>query len=150
MKRDADWLERALVYHPDYIGVCVDEEQYHAALEKLELPRDRWPAFVRGSADASVHSFENNKTGTTLHLVCFRFTRKHTLADRINAFAHEATHIWQYAEQALGEKNTSPEFEAYSVGNLAARLFESYEKQMKERRKAKCSRTRPARRAKSS
>ncbi|CDG74737.1 MULTISPECIES: hypothetical protein [Acinetobacter] len=44
---------------------------------------------------------------------------------------HEAVHVWQKVKKLMGEKEPSPEFEAYSIQSIAQDLFEMYEESEK-------------------
>lgn len=136
------WISRSLVMHPAYIGVCISEEAFHRELKKLRVPREQWPTWVRVPADGTVHTFEHSKHGTC-HIVCLRLTKEHDEESIVNVIAHEATHLWQYAEEMLGERAASKEFEAYAIGNLTAGIYSAYKKLKR------CSRTNRGRQAKS-
>lgn len=44
---------------------------------------------------------------------------------------HEAVHVWQKVKKLMGEKEPSPEFEAYSIQSIAQDLFKMYEESEK-------------------
>lgn len=46
----------------------------------------------------------------------------------IALIVHEATHVWQYILDTIGETKPSSEFEAYSVQAIVQELLDAYEK----------------------
>lgn len=119
------YISKTLVYSPYHIGLCVTEKEFLQEIKKLKivLPKDH--LWLRTGASARTHEFYN-ESGDLLCLVCIRKPNKFTTAELAGILAHEATHIWQFIKEELGERNPSVEFEAYSIGNITQGLLERY------------------------
>lgn len=118
------WLDRELVTGP-YLGLATTEVQFHKAMRHCKVARENWPAWVSEGADATTHTFAN-KDGNTACMVCIRPREGHTPIKIAAILVHEAVHVWQEHCERIGERNPSPEFEAYSIQAISQRLMQAY------------------------
>lgn len=65
-------------------------------------------------------------------MVCFTNLDNKTPEEIIGLIVHESVHIWQDAQIALGEKNPSIEFMAYSIQNITHDVLIAYNKAKSE------------------
>ena len=125
------WYYGELVPCPVSHTLVLTEKQFHKRLKKLRLPEKDWPEFTKNGADATVHFFEETKTGRECAIVCIRKT-DHPLPQIFGLLTHEAVHIWQAYRDILGEKAPSSEFEAYAIQGIAQDLFVEYDRLTKK------------------
>ena len=121
------WLDRSLVDAPFFYTLATGEKLFHKALRHLNVPRDRWPAFILNPwSDATAHMFESEAKLTYV-------ARDGMSMPQVAALVtHEAVHMWQTARERMGERSPSTEFEAYAIQALTQRLLEEYERQVKK------------------
>lgn len=123
------WLDRGLVQSPLAFGLCLSEKDFKKELKRLHVPKSTWPAFTVNNSHATTHFFENKADG-----ICAIITLDTKIKVKpiqvCSLLVHEAVHLWQEIRKMLGEKEPSPEFEAYSVQWLSQELMFSYESQM--------------------
>lgn len=129
------WLPRTLFRSPYFMALCLSERAFHNELKDLKIPRKTWPDYLKKNAGACVHTFENDTT--QIAIVVIDLSKRRTQPEIYGMLVHEATHIWRYIREELGENQPSTEFEAYAMQNIAQSLFESYERQQKKRKKRK-------------
>lgn len=121
------WLDRRLIDNPFYLGLCRNEKDFHAALKRLKVPRDKWPAFLGSArANATAHYFRNPE-GKVMAIICIGSARGRTKLETYAILVHEAVHVWQWIRDDIGEKEPSNEFEAYSIQRLALTLMAAYD-----------------------
>lgn len=128
------WLDRSLVVTPYYYRLCVTEKDFHKELKRLELPKSSWPKFINTGANATLHEFVADSNDNAMcAIICLdkKDMKSRTKPQVYAMLVHEATHLWQWTKDNLGEKAPSAEFEAYAIQSLSQRLFESWEKQTK-------------------
>lgn len=125
MTKRAQWLERALVMSPYYIGLCTDAGAFEGEMKRMKVAKDDRPEFIPKGAGAVAHFFEESN-GAVSAIVCI--TRpKGVTRHALNALlVHEAMHIWRRIRQWLGESKPSAEFEAYAVQHISQRLMEAF------------------------
>lgn len=126
-----EWLDRTLVRSPYRIGLCLNEKDYKKELKRLNVPKIDRVGFVPFGFTAAVHSFE--KEG--ILMVCLSSENKLKKIDIHCLLVHEAVHIWQRTKYALAEHTPSCEFEAYAIQNISRSLIDSYNKQIKQKKK---------------
>lgn len=123
-----NWLDRCLVEAPFHYTLVTTERKYHKVLDRLNVPRNERPAFIKTSwSNATAHSFTSN--GKLTFVICVSGTEEHTTAQVYALLVHEAVHMWQEARARIGEIAPSQEFEAYAIQALSQRLFEEYAQQ---------------------
>lgn len=125
MTSKVQWVSRALVISPYYIGLCKTEEAFTRELKRMKLPKSSYPVFIPDGAGARVHFFEKGD-GSLSAIVCI--TRpKGITKEQLNALlVHEAVHVWQEIRACLGEKAPSSEFEAYSIQSISQSLMQAF------------------------
>lgn len=125
------WMDRCLFENPYHLTLCTTEKQYKRELKRFGIPKADRPAFTGSpQANACVHFFENKDIGLAA-VVCIPKVKGKTI-HQINALiVHEAVHVWQDVKDSIGEKNPSPEFEAYAIQSMAQCLMTEYERQTK-------------------
>lgn len=135
----AAWCDRTLVETPWEFCLCVTVKQYERELRRLNIPKELWSPFTNNNnaSRATVHSFTRDSDSSRVALVCIHPSRKSTLMQTYAVLAHEATHIWQWTRESLGEEKPSTEFEAYAIQALCQRLFYAYETLTKKKKKKK-------------
>ena len=126
------WLNRDLVISSHYFTLCTTEKLFKAALKHLNIKRSDRPEFVLNwHSDATAHYFDNKSARTKSCVVCVRNFEDKSAAEVFGLLTHEAVHIWQEIKYAYGEHAPGREFEAYSIQNIAQRLFAEFERQTK-------------------
>lgn len=129
------FLDRVLVQSPCTYALCLNEKDYYKLLKKLNVPEYEWNKHAKYANGATTHYFLNDG-GRHYAVVCLGENhKKHNSAELASIISHEATHIWQYITEILGEKEPSIEFEAYSIGNITQILLEDYARQTKRNKK---------------
>lgn len=125
-KTRPQWCQRRLIGNPFYMGICLSEAAFHAALRHAKVPRADWSAWIRSpQADATSHTLESS-AGRRIVLVCLRGWEKRCGIEIAGLLVHEAVHIWQQVREYVGEDNPSSEFEAYSVQAIAQDLMQGF------------------------
>ena len=126
------WLDRDLVISSRHLTLCTTEKMFKAAMKHLKIKRSDRPEFVLNwHSDATAHYFDNKHTRTKTCVVCPRNFEDKSAAEIFGLLTHEAVHIWQEIKDAYGEHTPGREFEAYSIQNIAQRLFSEFERQTK-------------------
>ena len=120
------WADRVLVRAPGYLVLCTTQKHFERVLKHLAVSRDEWPPFTTKTADASTHFFDNPNSGATGAVVCLGAHEGYSPIDVAALLVHEAVHVWQEAVKNLGEKEPSPEFEAYSIQEISQQLMRLY------------------------
>lgn len=124
MKSKTPWLDRSLISGP-YLALCLTEAQFRAKCREMGVD-DSGPFLSSGTA-ARAHCFKKVGAAPAV-LVCIRKKRR-SAVDLIGLLAHEATHVWQWFCEHIGEDEPSKEFEAYAIEVLTKRLLIAYRTQ---------------------
>lgn len=133
MSKKSQWLDRSLFISPYYYRLCLTEKEFHKELKKLKLPKNKWPRFVKTDhSDATLHTFISSE-GYLCAIITIRHCDDHSRPQIYAMMVHEATHLWRYIRENVGECEPSAEFEAYAIQSLSQRLMESYEYQTKKK-----------------
>lgn len=125
MSRRVDWVDRALVVSPYYIGLCKSPDVFERELKRMRVPKSERPEFITPGANATVHFFEKGD-GKLCAIVCAIQPKGINRIQLDCLLVHEAVHIWQRVRKNLGECYPSHEFEAYAIQSISQRLIESY------------------------
>lgn len=126
MSKRIEWVNRALMFSPYYIGLCKTDDAFKRELKRMKVPREDWPKFVLNEhSDATVHRFQTYD-GKLCVIVCIRKARHKTRHAINGLLVHESMHIWRWIRENIGEHEPSSEFEAYSVQNISQSLMEAY------------------------
>lgn len=118
------WLNRDLIVGP-YLGLALNEKDFHQALRRLKVPRDKWPKWLDDEALGSAHTF-TNPSGNLCCVVCMRPKNGASEIENAGTLVHEAVHVWQKYAAHIGEGAPSMEFEAYAIESIAKRLMQAY------------------------
>lgn len=122
------WLSRDLITGP-YLALVLSEKDYHKVMHRFKVPvcdRPRW--VMSDHADATMHTLETPGKEMAC-LVALRVRDGISGIQIATLLVHESVHIFQEWCSRYGERNPSPEFEAYSIQAIAQRLMESYAQQ---------------------
>lgn len=122
MKQKANrivWLDR--LQFPCAIGFVPNKEAWEAELQRT----DRWEDYPLGEfVSGHVSWQENSKTGEQYIYIFLR-----EVDDPFQLFltiVHEAVHVWQFAVEAMGEREPGIEIEAYTIENFTRQLVDAY------------------------
>lgn len=124
------YLDRSLVWAKYRYALCLDENDYHKELKRLRINSPN--PFLNSSCNATTHIFENGETFVCI--VCMKVQKGITPIQIAGLLVHEAVHIFQNNCDAMGEREPSEEFEAYSIQWLSQELMESYVEQTKRKK----------------
>ena len=131
------WLDRTLFTSPYYYRLCLTEKDFQKELKHLRLPKSSWGTWLATDrAGATLHRFTKSN-GEMCAIICLDESAYSSLVQRYSVLVHEAVHLWQYIREHISEHEPSKEFEAYMIDTLSLRLMESYNEQIKMRRKKK-------------
>ncbi|MFZ2981872.1 MAG: hypothetical protein WA085_12635 [Sphingobium sp.] len=125
MSKCVEWVDRALVVSPYYIGLCKSPDVFERELKRMKVPKANRPAFILNGSGATVHFFEKGD-GKLCAIVCITKPKGMNRIQLDCLLVHEAAHIWQAIRDNIGEKSPSHEFEAYAIQSISQRLIESY------------------------
>lgn len=129
------WCDREMVRCPLRYGLATTEKSYHEELRRLKVPEKDWSPFISTThSHATTHIFDSPKHGVAI-IVCIRPGPGRTGIEIAGLLVHEAVHIWQEACSNIGEREPSPEFEAYSIQAIAQGLLWQYRDQVIRRRR---------------
>lgn len=117
-----NWLDRALIVCPFYIGLCTSKKEFRSVCKHLKITEP--PEFLSHHSDATVHFFEQKSNLAAV--VCIQRIKDRTRPQIDAMLVHEAVHIWQQTVKELKERDPSNEFEAYSIQTISQRLIEAY------------------------
>lgn len=123
----AVWCDRRIIVNPYHMAVCLSEAAFHRLLRGMAVPRDHWPTWIKSpQAHATVHYLEGLSSGKLVAVVCMRGWEGRNPIEVAGLLVHEAVHIWQAVRDNIGERDPSPEFEAYSVQAIAQDLMQGF------------------------
>ena len=124
------WMDRCLFDNPYHLTLCTTEKQYRRELKRMNLPKYEQPGFTTNSAANAACHFFSCDVGR-IAIVCIRKDKTKDVHQHNALIVHEAVHVWQEVKDAIGEKNPSPEFEAYAIQSIAQVLMTEFERQTK-------------------
>lgn len=128
------FLSRSLFQGPQ-IALCCNEEQFFKLCKqaKIEPTNPDWRDGWMSSEYANATVWYTKRTeGDWLYIVCMELAPDRPYYEVCGLLVHEATHIKQQIMGLIGEKNPSPEFEAYMMQCISQGLIDSYMQQMVE------------------
>lgn len=134
-KHKIKWLDQGISIDGPCLTLCLNEEEYLAVFEKLEVKKGigEWCGSV-----ARTHSWNDSNCGMVC-IVCLNPEYENsTKAEIVGIIAHEAVHVWQWYAYTIGEENPGREQEAYAIQRITKTLYEEYlkrKKKIKNRRK---------------
>lgn len=118
------WLDGELIVGP-YLALALSESDFHKAMRKLKVPRERWPQWLGDESLGCVHEY-TNPSGNIACVVCMRPKEGASQIENAGTLIHEAVHVWQKFVAYVSERDPSPEFEAYAIESIAKRLMQAY------------------------
>lgn len=129
------WAGSSLLDTPIEYGLYLNPKDFARALKKMGLPNWDKEIFIPEGKGACVNVYDS-ESGKTIAFVCLnqeKVERESLHLNQVHALLlHEAVHVWQHIKDAIGEKNPSKEFEAYSVQRISQNLFYLYDDLIKK------------------
>ena len=134
MSRKTKWLENGIHFISHY-ALCCSEAEYFQIMNELKC-KVRYPYCDSSpTANAWVKTL-SKEDGTEIYLVCLS---KNLLLKPLPVICgflvHEATHIWQFTCDYIGEKEPSREFEAYMIQHISTELIIDFCRRKKQKMK---------------
>lgn len=122
MRHKLIYCNRGLLPVP--YAFCPSEKAWDNEMQRLDINHPYL------TSDARTHFLCNNSTNDKLILVSVhdRVDYKYTGLEIAGLCFHEATHVFQYLCEAMGEDKPSVEFEAYSIHFIGMELLSAYQK----------------------
>lgn len=122
------WLDRRIAAPGPYLALCLNEEQFHAALWHCGIAADAAPFLSSTHADATAHVL-TNKRGELTCVVCLGDCSDRSGVEIAGLPVHEAVHVWQQYAERIGEAHPGVEQEAYAIQAIAQELMAEYARQ---------------------
>lgn len=119
-KSDVIWCDRG--WQPVYFGFCPDEAAWKRAVKRLGCSGEQYPTEA-----GRCTSFEKDGKLCILVTVADGTEKHHSQIEVTGLLVHEATHVWQYVRDHMGEKEPSVEFEAYAMQAIFQGLMSGWE-----------------------
>jgi hypothetical protein len=104
------WIDKG--WQPVYVGFCPNKKAWDTEMKKFGV--DDPPEYP--DSDGRTTIFVNDKSGDSMILVTLNYDENRELLEVIGLIAHEATHVFDYICEMIGEDEPSKEFKAYSNG----------------------------------
>lgn len=100
---------------PIYFGFTTNPKAFAGEMSRLKVAEP--PLFVSAKAFATTHCLTSKNKSFWTVIVCLdmKKCRTATAACVPAVLAHEATHVWQYAKEKIGEEKPGSEVEAYAI-----------------------------------
>lgn len=123
-----NWCNRAMFTGPHYCLVT-SEKLLRQEVKKLGI---KFHSLNESSehADATCYELVSDQ-GKTAFIVYMKKWKGEDPIEVASLIVHEATHIKQHVIRLMGEHNTSNEFEAYMMQNIAGNLMQCFAEQTK-------------------
>jgi hypothetical protein len=118
------WVDRCLFESPYYLCLCLNEKQFIAEMNRLDIPIKSQPNYPK--TGANVNYFEGTKYGKLIAIVSIASCKGKLLECIFALIVHECMHIWRTIIKSMDEKKPSSEFEAYAMANLTQGFFGAY------------------------
>lgn len=111
---------------PVYFGFTTNPKAFAGEMSRLKVAEP--PLFVSSRAFATTHCLTRASSGFYTVIVCLdtKKCRKNACVPAI--LAHEATHVWQFAKEKIGETKPGDEIEAYAVQYFTECMLKELEK----------------------
>ena len=117
------WLDRG--WQPVLFGFCPSEKAWKREMNRLGSADLPYP-----SSGGSCSRFKATETSSECILVTIRDgeEKRRSLEEIVGILVHEATHVWQFILEHIGEDKASPEMEAYALQAISQGLFAAFVK----------------------
>lgn len=122
----AKYVSDDMVMNPVRICMCIDEGAFISEMDALNVPYYDRPRFVAEGKHGNVHYFQNKDDGSEIAIVCITNCESQTGIELAGLLCHEAVHIFRRAKELMGERESSSEFEAYSIQWIFQQLCWTY------------------------
>lgn len=130
------WADPCILQAQLYYTVVVTEKQFQREMRRMGYSKEmiRDTHWLGGGSGAAVQQFKGAADdGRDVLIVCIKPVEDEV--QLMGLLVHECVHVWQYIREALGEKNPSPEMEAYAVQAIFLQVLQMYAKLVKKKRK---------------
>lgn len=113
------WCDRG--WQPVHFGFCPSKKAWKREMKRLNC-KEPYP-----DTDGRCTTFTNE--GKVVCIVTLRdgSENERSISEITGLLVHEATHVWQTIREDIGEKDPSPEFEAYSMQAIFQGLFTAFQ-----------------------
>lgn len=113
------WCDRG--WQPVHFGFCPSKKAWEREMKRLNC-KEPYP-----DTDGRCTTFTNE--GKVVCIVTLRdgSENERSISEITGILVHEATHVWQTIRDDIGEKDPSPEFEAYSMQAIFQGLFTAFQ-----------------------
>ncbi|RRY22030.1 hypothetical protein EGJ57_04475 [Brucella anthropi] len=113
------WCDRG--WQPVHFGFCPSKKAWKREMKRLNC-KEPYP-----DTDGRCTTFTNE--GKVVCIVTLRdgSENERSISEITGLLVHEATHVWQTIRDDIGEKDPSPEFEAYSMQAIFQGLFTAFQ-----------------------
>ncbi len=113
------WCDRG--WQPVHFGFCPSKKAWKREMKRMNC-NEPYP-----KSDGRCTTFTNE--GKVVVIVTVRDGSEHerSISEITGLLVHEATHVWQTIREDIGEKDPSPEFEAYSMQAIFHGLFTAFQ-----------------------
>ncbi|KAB2692512.1 hypothetical protein [Brucella intermedia] len=114
-----NWCDRG--WQPVHFGFCPSKKAWKREMKRLNC-KEPYP-----DTDGRCTIFTNE--GKVVCIVTLRdgSENERSISEITGLLVHEATHVWQTIRDDIGEKDPSPEFEAYSMQAIFQGLFTAFQ-----------------------
>jgi hypothetical protein len=114
------WLDRG--WQPTSFGFCPSKRAWKREMKRLGCEGEAYPT------TAGRCTTFDTKAGKTCVIVTIsaKIAAEHSRVEVAGILCHEATHVWQQIQSAMGEDRPSIEFEAYSMQAIFQGLYQAW------------------------
>lgn len=124
------WLDQNAILCLPYV-LCINEEDFTDFLaSNLIIYQEKWISDIKV---ATTHCIKD-PLGESLVVICIKGGLD--ILNVISTLVHEATHVYQYTMDHIGESTPGIETEAYFVEHISITLINDYLRQTRQTLKA--------------
>lgn len=113
------WCDRG--WQPVYYGFCPSKRAWVREMKRFGHPTEPYP-----TNDGCATTFVNKGKTSIIVTLGDKSEERQTRVEIAGLLCHEATHVWQEVRRAIGEREPSIEFEAYSVQAIFQSLYQAW------------------------
>ena len=122
------WLDRRIAAPGPYLALCLNENEFKAALRSLKI-EDSSPWISNEWSSATTHHIRGSD-GRAVVLVCMGQWEGRNPIEVAGLLVHEAVHVWQGYCEDIGEDEPGREQEAYAIQSIAQELMAEFARRM--------------------